>query len=159
MDRKALIIILAVLFAIALMAQVSFTPEQQKQFAQCTSAAEKVQAESRSLRTLAAGPGFTAENFKLQAARLRQAYQTMHEQHKALMEPLPAEQSKVVEERKKAMDQACTRIRASLKELDLAASSPAPDAKKVVLQAQSIETAMEAWQREHRAIGQQMGVK
>src|SRR5512146_438823 len=158
MNRKALIPIV-VLLAVAVAAQFSFTPEQQKQFAQCTAAAQRVQSEARGLRTLAAGPDFTAENFKVQVTRLREAYAAMHEQHKALLEPLPAEQSKAVEQRKKTMDQACTRIRASLKELELAAAAPSAAKRQATLQAQSIVAAMEEWQREHRAIGEQMGVK
>lgn len=158
MERKALIVVF-ILVAVALAAQVAFSPEQQKQFAQCTAAAEKVQAEARALHALAGGPEFSGEKAKLQASKLQQAYMAMHEQHKKLMEPLEGGLGKAVEARKKTMDQACMRIRASLKELELAAAVPAPDAKKIAQHAETIQTAMNQWQAEHRRMGEELGVK
>ena len=117
------------LTVIALAAQGSFNPEQQKQYAKCTVAADKVQTEVRELLRLTTGPEFTADKAKPQTAKVRDAYMAMHEQHKMLMEPLAGEQAKAVEARKTRMDQACMRIRANLKELDLAVALPNPDAK------------------------------
>ncbi len=156
--RKGWAIAIILLCVIALAAQVSFNPEQQKQYAKCTIAADKVQTEVRELLRLAKGPEFSAEKAKQQTVNVRDAYLAMHELHKALMEPLPAEQAKVVEARKTRMDQACIRIRASLKELDLAVALPNPDAKLLAKHAQTIELAMNEWQKEHQAIGRDMGV-
>jgi hypothetical protein len=151
---SAVAIILATVVGAA--AQVAFNPEQQKQFAKCTVAAQKVQEEVGNLFRLANGPEFSAEKAKQQAAKVRDSYMVMHEQHKALMEPLAGDQAKAVEARKTRMDQACTRIRASLKELELAAALPNPDAKSLAKHAQAIESAMNEWQKEHHAIGREM---
>ncbi len=157
MDRKSLGVAVVVLVALAGVAQVAFTPDQQKQFAKCTAAAEKVYAENRTLLALAKGPEFSPEKLKLQVPKLQQAYMGMHEQHKALVEPLEGTASKAVEARKRVMDQACMRIRASLKELELLAAVPAPDAKKVTQQAEVIDRALQEWTAEHRRVGEDLG--
>ncbi len=154
----AVAVILLLLSVLTLVAQVSFNPEQQKQYAKCTVAAEKVQAEVRDLARLANGAEFSAEKAKQQTAKVRDAYTAMHEQHKTLVEPLVGDQAKAVEARKARMDQACMRIRASLKELDLAVALPNPDPTNVARHAQAIELAMNEWQKEHQGIGNDMGV-
>ena len=159
MYRKALVIMLVVLFAVALAAQVKFNPQQQKQHAQCTTAAAKVQAETRALLTLARGPEFSAAKLKAQVPRLQQAYTAMHEQHKALVEPMESELSKPLAEHKELMDQQCIKIRASLKALELAAAAPAPDKKKVASQAGVIELALKEWQKHHEVMGRELGAK
>lgn len=160
MMRKALAMAIISLGALALLAQTAgFSQEQQKQHAKCTAAAEKVQAEVRQLVKLAKSPEFTRDKAKTQVTNVSQAYTAMHEQHKALVEPLNADQSRAVEARKQKMDQACARIRASLKELDLAMALLNPDAKNIVKHAETIEVAMTEWQKEHHAMGQEMGVK
>ncbi len=152
---SAVAIILAIV--IGATAQVAFNPEQQKQYAKCTAAAQKVQEELGSLVRLVTGPEFSAEKAKQQAIAVRASYMSMHTEHKALMEPLAGDQAKAVEARKTRMDQACTRIRASLKELELATALPNPDPKSLAKHAQAIESAMNDWQKEHQAIGQEMG--
>ncbi len=156
--KKALVIGMAFLLAASVAAQ-SFTPQQQEQFAKCTAAAQKVQAETRTLLDLAQGPQFSTEKLKAQVPKVQQAYQAMHEQHKVLMEPLEGAPVKAVETRKKMMDQACMRIRASLKQLELIAATASPDARKVAQHAETIAAAMNEWQKEHQAIGRDMGVK
>ena len=59
--------------------------------------------------------------------------------------------------RKAKMDEACARIRASLKELEQAAAAPTPDPKQVVQSAQTIQSALQQWQQHHQAIGQELG--
>ncbi len=102
---------------------------------------------------------FNADEVRQQHQRVQEQVRTLAQNHEQLMQGLSQEQKDAVQQRNQSLLQTHERIQNRLQEMDQELANPQPNAKRVAEQARATEREMNAYQKEFRAMGDDLSLK
>ena len=135
------------------------TTQQRDQYRTCDQAMTQSRTQMRTMAKVANGTVVDAGQMREHHARVQEDLRTMQQERDRLYNGLNQEQQSAVQERNQKLEQMHQRIQNRLQEMDQELSQSNPNAKRVAEQARENERAMNMYQKEFRAMGEDLGLK
>jgi chromosome segregation ATPase len=137
--------------------KVQATEEQRTQLRTCSELSER-------LRMLAADMENPSNLSATDLGRVRQQWnglllQAMQGDHQAFLGSLDADQQAALKDRLRKMDKAWSELASRFEIMDRDLTQTAPDARLLAGHAKELEKSLKKWQKQHRELESQMGVK
>lgn len=139
--------------------RIHATDQQRDQYRTCTQAAERVRTQSRDMRRQAGAKSFDPVQARRQQVRLREQVRLMDQEHERLMQSLGGEQRAAAQKRVADMNQIRGQMRTHMEAIEAELDKPDPDGKRLSRQAGQMETAMNQWREQHRAMASEIGME
>lgn len=135
------------------------TTQQRDQYRTCDQTMTQSRTHMRTMAKVANGTGVDAGQMRQHQARVQEELRTMQQERERLYKGLNQEQQTAVQERNQKLEQMHQQIQNRLQEMDRELSQSNPNAKRVAEQARENERTMAMYQKEFRAMGEDLGVK
>ena len=135
------------------------TTQERDQFQSCDRAMSETRTQARTMARDSKGTAFDLENARRQHQQLQEQIRTMAQNHEQLMQGLNEEQRSAVQDRAQTMAQMHERIQNRLQEIHKELSGADISGKRVADQARATEREMNAYQKEFRRMGEDLGMK
>lgn len=133
------------------------TTQQRDQFRTCTKDMNQLRTRSRDM-VRATGKGFNVGNARQQRDRFQEQFQAMQQQHERMMNGLDPAQRSAMQNRIRNMDQIRSQVQTRLQEINQELGADSPNRQRVQEQARFIEREMQRWQKEYRAMGEDLSL-
>lgn len=139
--------------------RIHTTDQQRDQHKTCTDSADRLRRQSGEISQLTQGSNFDLSQAREQRDRLHDETRILTKEHDRFMKNLSAEQRSVMGEEFQKMDKSRDRLEERLQAMDQQLDQANPDRNRINERARELEEAVEAFQRQHREMGSQMGVE
>ncbi len=139
--------------------RIHTTDQQRDQHKTCTDSADRLRRQSGEISQLTQGSNFDLSQAREQRDRLHDETRILTKEHDRFMKNLSAEQRSVMGEEIQKMDKSRDRLEERLQAMDQQLDQANPDRNRINERARELEEAVEAFQRQHREMGSQMGVE
>ncbi len=139
--------------------RIHATDQQRHQFRTCTQSQDRVRTQAHDMAHLAKRQGASSDDARQMREQLREQVRTMQQEHQRLMQGLSGEQQTAARSQIREMERVHSRLRVRMDELDRAVDADPYRAQDVAKQAREVERAMKEWQKQHRKLGDEIGME
>ncbi|MFP5235028.1 MAG: hypothetical protein ACLGSD_03930 [Acidobacteriota bacterium] len=135
------------------------TAQQRDQYRTCDRTMTQAKTQTRTMAKAANGTTFEAGQMRDHQARVQEQLRSMQQERDRLYNGLNQDQQDAIQQRNQKLQQMHERIQNRVEEMNQELSQANPDAKRVARQARETDRAMNAYQKELRAMGDDLGLK
>ena len=139
--------------------RIHATDQQRDQYRTCDQSMDRIRTRARDMAKASSSPGFNADQARQNRDQLRNELRVMEQEHERLMQGLNGEQKEAIAEHHRNMEQIHQRINTRLQEMDQELAQATPNGQRAAEQARAIEREMKQWQKQHREMGDELGLK